>query len=38
LLLLLLVVLMFSNTYFTVAFNEQSGEFTSALAALHEHR
>lgn len=37
-LLLLLVVLMFSYTYFTVAFNEQSGEFTSALAALDEER
>src|SRR5687768_7886527 len=37
-LMLLLIVLMFSYTYFTVAFNEQSGEFTSALAALDEDR
>jgi len=34
----LLVVLMFSYTYFTVQFNEQSGEFTSALAALDKDR
>jgi putative ATP-binding cassette transporter len=37
-LLLLLVVLMFSYTYFMVAFNEQSGEFTSALAVYDQPR
>ena len=37
-LLVLLVVLIFGYTYFTVMLNEQTGEFTSALAAQEENR
>src|ERR1041385_6663635 len=37
-LLLLLVVLLLGRTEFTVLFNEQSGEFTSALAARDSAR
>lgn len=37
-LLLLLVVLMLAETYFNVKFNEQTGEFTSALAAQESER